>query len=184
MILQLTIVLALSRMRRRVAPHFFASIVSSTMAMNLSENTKKADSAEDESWAEEHPEELLHAAIKLKRRGMIVHEVASLCYDSTTCECYAVKDEDGICSALSYDIETNAIIKSTTFEWTDKVDFTHKLVECLGYLDSSAWVIVLEDGYLNKEWIAIEVLVPLIEKGFKELGRSDDAIEWLKLRLE
>ena len=114
--------------------------------MNLSENTKKPDSAEDESWAEEHPEELRHAAIKLKRRGMIVHEVASLCYDSTTCECYAVKDEDGICSALSYDIETNAIIKSTTFEWTDKVDFTHKLVECLSHLDYCAWVIVLEEG--------------------------------------
>jgi hypothetical protein len=28
LILQLTIVLALSRMRRRIAPHFFASIVS------------------------------------------------------------------------------------------------------------------------------------------------------------
>ena len=153
------------------------------MTMNLSENTKKADSAEGESLAEEHPEELLHAAIKLKRRGMIVHEVASLYYDATTCKCYAVK-EDGICSALSYDIETNAIIKSTTFEWTDKVDFTHKLVECLGYLDSSAWVIVLEDGYLDKQWIAIEVLVPIIEKGFKELGMNDDAIEWLKLRLE
>jgi hypothetical protein len=152
--------------------------------MNLSENTPKADSAEDESWAEEHPEELLHAAIKLKRRGMIVHEVASLCYESTTCDCYAVKDADGICSALSYDIETDGIIKSTTFEWTDKVDFTHKLVECLIHLDSSAWVIVLEEGYLNKQWIAIEVLLPIIEKGFKELGRSDDAKEWLKLRLE
>jgi hypothetical protein len=154
------------------------------MAMNLSENTQKADSADDESWAEEHPEELLHAAIKLKRRGMIVHEVASLCYEATTCDCYAVKDEDGICSALSYDIETDGIIKSTTFEWTDKVDFTHKLVECLNHLDSSAWVIVLEEGYLNKQWIAIEVLVPIIEKGFKELGMSDDATEWLKLRLE
>jgi hypothetical protein len=154
------------------------------MAMNLSENTQKADSAEDPSWAEEHPEELLHAAIKLKRRGMIVHEVASLCYESTRCDCYAVKDEDGICSALSYDIETDGIIKSTTFEWTDKVDFTRKLVECLSHLDSSAWVIVLEEGYLNKQWIAIEVLVPIIEKGFKELGRSDDATEWLKLRLE
>ena len=115
---------------------------------------------------------------------MIVHEVASLCYESTTCDCYAVKDADGICSALSYDIETDGIIKSTTFEWTDKVDFTHKLVECLIHLDSSAWVIVLEEGYLNKQWIAIEVLVPIIEKGFKELGRSDDATEWLKLRLE
>ena len=94
--------------------------------MNLSENTQKADSAEDESWAEEHPEELLHAAIKLKRRGMIVHEVASLCYDATTCDCYAVKDEDGICSALSYDIETDGIIKSTTFEWTDKRDASFK----------------------------------------------------------
>jgi hypothetical protein len=51
-------------------------------------------------------------------------------------------------------------------------------------LDSSAWVIVLEEGYLNKQWIAIEVLVPIIEKGFKELGMSDDATEWLKLRLE
>jgi hypothetical protein len=48
------------------------------MAMNLSENTQKADSAEDESWAEEHPEELLHAAIKLKRRGMITRSGESL----------------------------------------------------------------------------------------------------------
>jgi hypothetical protein len=29
-----------------------------------------------------------------------------------------------------------------------------------------------------------EVLVPIMEKGFKELGVSDDVTEWLKLRLK
>ena len=153
------------------------------MAMNLSENTQKTDSAEDESWAEEHPEELLHAAIKLKRRGMIVHEVGSVCFDADTCEWYAVKDEDGICSALTYYPENDGII-AKTFEWTDNVDFTRKIVECQSYLPPESWVIALEEGYLNKQWIAIEVLVPIIEKGFKELGMSDDATEWLKLRLK
>ena len=46
---------------------------------------------------------------------------------------------------------------------------------------------------LSRSWVywrllqrlqLLEVLVPIIEKGFKELGMSDDATEWLKLRLE
>lgn len=53
----------------------------------------------------------------------------------------------------------------------------------LNYLVSVGWVIVLEDWFLNKRWIAIEVLVPLVEKGLKELDRSDDATARLKLRL-
>lgn len=153
------------------------------MAMDRSEDTKHADSAENDSLAEEHPDELLHAAIKLKRRGMTVHEVAGGHYESTEFVSYALKDDDGICSAVSYDAENDTIGASTTFEWAGKVDFTHKLVEMLNYMDSVAWVIVLKDGYLNKQWIAIEVLVPLIEKGLKELDMSDDATAWLKLRL-
>lgn len=90
---------------------------------------------------------------------------------------------DGICSAVSYDAETDAVGASISFEWSGKVDFARKLVEMLNYLVSVGWVIVLEDWFLNKRWIAIEVLVPLVEKGLKELDRSDDATARLKLRL-
>jgi hypothetical protein len=44
--------------------------------------------------------------------------------------------------------------------------------------DPSTWTCILEDGWVDPEWIDLQVLRPILEKGAAELGTNFDFDVW------
>jgi len=94
-------------------------------------------------------------------------------YDTRSDECRAVlagDNDDGgtpFCEPCDPDSKTEftkAFIKTLRFGGSED--------------DPSAWTCILEDGWVDQEWIDLQVLRPILEKGAAELGTNFDFDVW------
>jgi hypothetical protein len=64
----------------------------------------------------------------------------------------------------------------------DKSDFTKAFLKTLNFGgskdDPTLWFVVLDTGGVNPEWIDLQVLRPILEKGAAELGTDFDFDVW------
>jgi hypothetical protein len=64
----------------------------------------------------------------------------------------------------------------------DKSDFTKAFLKTLkfggGEDDPTLWFVVLDEGGVDPEWIDLQVLRPILEKGAAELGTNFDFDVW------
>lgn len=94
-------------------------------------------------------------------------------YDTRTDECQAV---------LAGDNEADATPFCEPCDPDDKTDFTRAVIKTLRFGgpedDPSTWTCILEDGWVDPEWIDLQVLRPILEKGAAELGTNFDFDVW------
>jgi hypothetical protein len=65
----------------------------------------------------------------------------------------------------------------------DKTELTKAFIKTLRFGgsedDPSSWTCILEDGWVDQEWIDLQVLRPILEKGAAELGTNFDFDVWV-----
>ena len=64
----------------------------------------------------------------------------------------------------------------------DKADFTKAFIKTMSFGDPGAdaqlWATALEDGWVDQDWIDLQILRPILERGAAELGTDFDFDVW------
>ncbi len=103
-----------------------------------------------------------------------VKSVAFGYYEPTAFSWYRVYDpkSDGCLAVLAGSDDSTVFCEPCSPD--DKADFTKALIKTLrfggGEDDPTLWFVVLDKGGVNPEWIDLQILRPIIEKGAAELG--------------
>ena len=113
-----------------------------------------------------------------------VKPVAGGNYESTVYHWYRIYDtrSDECRAVLAGDNDDGGTPFCEPCDPDDKTEFTKaviKTLRCGGPEDDpSAWTCILEDGWVDPEWIDLQVLRPILEKGAAELGTNFDFDVW------
>jgi hypothetical protein len=102
-----------------------------------------------------------------------VKPVASGHYEPTAFHWYRVYDPSSDECRVVLAGSDDATIFCEPCSPDDKSDFTKAFLRTLrfggGEDDPTLWLVVLDDGVVNPEWIDLEILRPVLEKGAAEL---------------
>jgi hypothetical protein len=113
-----------------------------------------------------------------------VKPVAAGNYESTVYQWYRVYDtrSDECRAVLAGDNDDGGTPFCEPCDPDSKTEFTKAVIKTLRFGgpedDPSAWSCILEDGWVDPEWIDLQVLRPVLEKGAAELGTNFDFDVW------
>jgi hypothetical protein len=127
-------------------------------------------------------EDYVAGALAAVTGDLEVKPVAGGNYESTVYQWYRVYDtrSDECRAVLATDYGENPFCEPCDPD--DKTEFTKAFIKTLRFGgsedDPSAWTCILEDGWVDQEWINLQVLRPILEKGAAELGTNFDFDVW------
>jgi len=127
-------------------------------------------------------EDYVAGALAATTGDLEVKPVAGGNYESTVYQWYRVYDtrSDECRAVLATDYGENPFCEPCDPD--DKTEFTKAFIKTLRFGgsedDPSAWTCILEDGWVDQEWINLQVLRPILEKGAAELGTNFDFDVW------
>jgi hypothetical protein len=111
-----------------------------------------------------------------------VKPVASGHYEPTAFHWYRVYDPSSDECRVVLAGNDDTIVFCEPCSPDDKSDFTKAFLRTLrfggGEVDPTLWLVVLDEGVVNPEWIDLEILRPVLEKGAAELQTDFNFDVW------
>ena len=129
-------------------------------------------------------EDYVAGALAATTGDLEVKPVAGGNYESTVYQWYRVYDtrSDECRAVLAGDNDDSGTPFFEPCDPDDKTAFTKAFIKTLRFGgpedDPSVWTCILEDGWVDPEWIDLQVLRPILEKGAAELGNNFDFDVW------
>lgn len=129
-------------------------------------------------------EDYVAGALAAATGDILVEPVAGGNWESTAYQWYRVYDTrtDECQAVLAGDNEDDATPFCEPCPADDKAEFTKALLKTLRFggteEDPSAWLCILGDGWVDPEWIDLEILMPVLEKGAADLQTDFNFDVW------
>jgi hypothetical protein len=129
-------------------------------------------------------EDYVAGALAATTGDLEVKPVAGGNYESTVYQWYRVYDtrSDECRAVLAGDNDDGGTPFCEPCDPDSKTEFTKAFIKTLRFGgsedDPSSWTCILEDGWVDQEWIDLQVLRPILEKGAAELGTDFDFDVW------
>lgn len=127
-------------------------------------------------------EDYVTGALAAATGDLDVKPVAGGNYESTVYQWYRVYDTRSDECRVVLAGSDDATVFCEPCSSDDKSDFTKAFLRTLrfggGEDDPTLWLVVLDEGVVNPEWIDLQVLRPILEKGAAQLGTNFDFDVW------